>query len=177
MAGRPPKPLELLKGHVTNDEKETRISGEAALTGGLEFKPSLSVQNKPAALEYFNRLTEVFNDLSMSDASYENVLNRYCILLAEHDEAEQARMRLIQLLDELYTKKADMDFLDFITKARDLHEMIMAQDRALAKKRDQLLSIEKENVMTVQGKLRAVPKKPEKKGKTGIEAYRQRRDG
>ena len=57
-----------------------------------------------------------------------------------------------------------------------LEDVLVEKDKTIAKLRDQLLLIERENLMTVQGKLRAVPKRVEKQ-LTGIAAYKAKMGG
>lgn len=170
------KPLVLVQGHRTKAEIETRSKAEEALASSQKFKASKLVKGNPAARKYHRRVTEIFKDIDMDDAFYENVLNRYCILLAEHDELVKTREKAQDALTELYERKDEMELSDFLAELKNVNDVVVAQDKALAKKRDQLLSIEKENLMTAQGKLRAVPKKAEKKELSGIAAYMQRRE-
>lgn len=171
----PPKPLSLVTGHRTKAEKTVRAQGEAALKTDEKIKPSVAVRADPDALKYFKRLVKLYEKIDMNEAFYENTINRYCILLAEHDQLITARSNTAAMLDEIVEHKADMDFLTFIEQIKDANGVLLAHDRAIAKKRDQLLAIEKESLMTVQGKLRAVPKKPKDEQPSGIAAYRQRR--
>ena len=111
----------------------------------------------------------------MNEAFYENTINRYCILLAEHDAAVKDRARIERNIEKLEANEAEMEFNGYIKEARFLESALLSADKVLAKRRDQLLSIEKENLLTVQGRLRAVPKKPKEEKPSGIAAYRQRR--
>ena len=139
------KPLELVKGHRTKAEKEARAKGEAALKTDLRFKPSEAVKKNTAAYRYYKRIAEMFADIKMDDAFFENVLNRYCLLLVDYDGAVEAREETQKTLYELLEKKPEMDFASFLNAYKNISEMLLSQDRALAKKRDQLLAIEKEN--------------------------------
>ena len=171
----PPKPLSLVQGHRTKAEKATRAKGEAALRTDERIKPSASVKANPAALKYYRRLVKLFENIGMNEAFYENTINRYCILLAEHDAAVKDRARIERNIEKLEENESEMEFADYINAAKALEDALRSADRILAKRRDQLLSIEKENLLTVQGRLRAVPKKPKEENPTGIAAYRQRR--
>lgn len=172
-----PKPLSLVQGHRTKAELEVRAKAEKELSTDEKLRPSAAVKNNPAALRYYNRIKKILSVVNLDEAFFENVVSRYCLLLAEHDELVASRNKTTELLEDLYSHKEGMDFLDFLQKVGDIDEMARRQDRVLAKKRDQLLSIEKENMLTIQGKMRAIPKKPEKKEPSGIAAYKQRREG
>lgn len=154
------KPLALVKGHRTKAEIETRKRGEEALATNEKIKPSRAVKDNPDAFRYFRRVTKVLAGVSLDEAFYENVLNRYCLLLAEHDSAAKDRERIEKRIEKLEEKEPEMEFENYIAAAKDLESSLLSCDRILTKKRDQLLAIEKENLMTVQGKLRAIPKNP-----------------
>ena len=117
----------------------------------------------------------MYEKIGMNEAFYENTINRYCILLAEHDAAVKDRARIERNIEKLEEKEGELEFKDYIQEARFLESALLSADKILAKRRDQLLSIEKENLMTIQGKMRAVPKKPPKEEPSGIAAYMNRR--
>jgi hypothetical protein len=172
------KPLSLIQGHRTKAEKAVRAEAEAAFKTDEKIKPSAAVRANKAALKYFKRLIKLYDGIKMNEAFYENTLSRYCILLAEHDDAVRDRERIERNIARL--ERAEMEeeieFKQYILEARYLEGALLAADKILAKRRDQLLSIEKENLMTMQGRLRAIPKKPPREeAPSGIAAYRQRR--
>ncbi len=170
-----PKPLSLVQGHLTNAERAVRAQGEAALKTDEKMKPSALVRGNPSAMKYFRRLTKLYAGIEMDEAFYENTLSRYCILLAEHDAAVKDRARIERNIEKLEEKEEELEFREYIQEARFLESALLSADKILAKRRDQLLSIEKENLMTIQGKMRAVPKKPPKEEPGGIAAYMNRR--
>lgn len=160
MAGRNPKPLSLIKGHITNEQKEIREKGEKALTPTAKFVKWNKVKQNKVASKCFDKLKKAFIEIGLTDVLFEAVLNRYCLLISECDAAEGIKEKTINALNKLEEQKSEMDFQDYLTAVRDLDNMLVSQDKLLAKKRDQLLQIEKECLLTPQGKLRAVPKKP-----------------
>ena len=59
-----------------------------------------------------------------------------------------------------------------------LHGKLLAWDKRLMEKRKMLLQIERENVMTILGALRAIPKKPnDKPAESPMAAFLNRRKG
>jgi hypothetical protein len=172
---RPSKPLSLVQGHRTKAEIAARAEGEAALKTDEKIKPSAAVRENKGAMKYFKRIVGLYDGIEMNEAFYENTINRYCILLAEHDAAVKDRARIERNIEKLEANEAEMEFSDYIKEARFLESALLSADKILAKRRDQLLSIEKENLLTVQGRLRAVPKRPKEEKPSGIAAYRQRR--
>ena len=89
------------------------------------------------------------------------------------DEKEKIQ----QTWQELDDKKSEIEFLEYARLSSDFHKMSISIERALAKKRDQLLSIEKENLLTIQGKMRAIPKKVEKQEQSPMAELMRRRSG
>jgi len=171
------KPLALVTGHRTKAEIELRKRGEDELSTSEKIKPSRAVKDNASAYRYFRRVTKVLAGVSLDEAFYENVLNRYCLLLAEHDSASKDRERIEKRIETLEKKESEMEFAEYIAAAKDLESSLLTCDRILTKKRDQLLAIEKENLMTVQGKLRAIPKNPSREEGTtsGMAAFMERR--
>lgn len=167
MAGRPGKRLELIEGHLTKAQIAARREAEAALSGGIKMRMSAAVKSDKLARKYFARLVEIFEKIDMCDAAMENVINRYCIMLSEHDQMAGALAEINDALE----REEDRD------AASPLLEKKAALEAALRKLRDQLLAIEKENLLTAQSKIRAVPKQREEKAPSGIAAYRAARGG
>ena len=170
------KPLALIKGHRTKEEKEFRKKGEAALKSDIKIQMSPAVKKNDRAKKHFKRLVKIFASIQMEDAFYENVLNRYCMLLAEHDADLEERERLQNEMQTLMERKCEMEYKEYLDAYRGLMNIIICTDKAIAKRRDQLFQIEKDNLLTVQSKLRAVPKNPDKGDATSpMEAYMRER--
>lgn len=172
-----PKPLSLVQGHRTKAETEARAANEKALTTDEKMRMPQSVRVNKEAAAHWRRLCKVLGSVGMDEAFYENVLGRYCVLLAEHDQLIAERAQRQAAVDEIRQRKDEMEFADYVQGLQSVAGMVDATDRAISKKRDQLLAIERENLLTVQGKLRAIPKKPEEKKPSGIQAFRQARGG
>ena len=149
---------ETMAKHLTKAEIETRTKGEAALKTDRHLMVSEAVKNDPLAYKYFKRIVASYNDIGMNESFFENCINRYCLLLAENDRITQQ----IRILTD--TEEADADTL----------KMVISLESKVGKIRDQLLSIEKDNLLTVNSKLRAVPKKPEVVEVSPLEAFKQR---
>ena len=171
------KPLELVEGHRTKAEKKKRAEGEAKLRTQVRLQKSAAVKADRTASAYFNRLKRVFADVEMDEAFYENGINRYCLMLAEHQKMMGEREKSAEALKELEADgRAEMSANDYFALRIKLEDVLTEKDKTIAKLRDQLLLIERENLMTVQGKLRAVPKRVEKQ-LTGIAAYKAKMGG
>lgn len=164
MAGRPPKQLTLVKGHLTKEQKETREKAEKALVTSYVMKPWAKTKRNDTAMKQFKKIKKAFSKIGQDDLCFESVLNRYCIIFAECDETEQTRETILAAMRDTLANKdeimTEIGILDFYTRITEMAGKANDCDRTLAKKREMLLSIERENIMTVNAKLRAVPKKP-----------------
>lgn len=141
----------------TKAEIETRKQGEARLRTSRTQHMSEAVQSDPVATKYYLRLVELYDDIDMNEGFFENCINRYCLLLSDHD-------RLTKLLNDAYELETSKETL----------QLISSIERQISKIRDQLLSIEKENLLTVNSKLRAVPKKPEQVEVSPLEQFKRK---
>ena len=148
---RPPKALAQVEGHLTKAQRETRENAEKQLSSDEKIEMSAAVKKSKVAKDLFKRVTD--------DAFYEPVINRYCVMTAECETLEHDLQRTEELLDTLEDRREDMEFTDYVQYAGQLMATKQKITAGLDKKRAMLLQIEKENVMTVMGKLRAVPKK------------------
>ncbi|MDD4883577.1 hypothetical protein, partial [Sulfuricurvum sp.] len=70
-----------------------------------------------------------------------------------------------------------IDTAEYYRLLAKLSQSIINCDKQLMAKRKMLLDIDKENVLTIQSALRSIPKKPEKKKKTGMAAFMEYRAG
>lgn len=182
MPGRPPKPFAIItaekKSHRTKAELEAREKGEKALLTGISLREWPEVKNDPVAHKEFSRVRKLLKKIQHDDALYEPVINRYCQLISECKQFEHMRANLGIEIDELKQAKDDgeIDFMTYLEHKGQLQDRIMACDKKIMDKRKMLLSIEKENVMTILAALRAVPKKPEQtQEKSKMAAFLERR--
>lgn len=177
MPGRPPKPIELVKGHRTKAEIELRKKEEEALLTGTSLKEWPDVKANPVAHKEFLRIKKLLHAINKDDALYEAVINRYCLLIAECKEFESMKERLHEELKELmqayHARK--IEFMDYLQEKGNLQDRIFACDKKVMEKRKMLLSIEKENIMTIASALRSIPKKPEKKETSKLAAMIEKR--
>lgn len=156
---RPPKALAQVEGHLTKAQRETRENAEKQLSSDEKIEMSAAVKKSKVAKDLFKRVTGLLDSIGMNDAFYEPVINRYCVMTAECETLEHDLQRTEELLDTLEDRREDMEFTDYVQYAGQLMATKQKITAGLDKKRAMLLQIEKENVMTVMGKLRAVPKK------------------
>lgn len=181
MAGRPPKPTELLvlegKSHRTKAELETRAKAEAQLLTGRKMKAWPEVKENELAKKEFNRVKKLLEIIGHNDALHEAVINRYCLLTAECKQISQIIERLWRELAELAEARQndEIDFMAYMDEKGKIHDRIIAWDKKLMDKRKMLLAIERENIMTILAALRAIPKKPEKEQESPMAEYLRRK--
>ena len=180
-SGRAPKHLKLITGHRTKREIAMREEGEAALKSSEPFEMWSRTKSKAKSKAHFEKIRKAFENIGEGDVMYEAVLNRYCIIIAECDDLESrivALKKTIQRLEATWEKMSTQeepetkDFLAYVKSLAALNKELNGMDAALGAKRNALLQIEKENIMTVLAKLRAVPKEPKKSEEVNpLEAY------
>ncbi|HHY28445.1 MAG TPA: hypothetical protein GX523_17225 [Desulfitobacterium dehalogenans] len=175
--GRPTKPLALVQGHRTKEEKKVREEAEKKLLTGVSLKEWPEVKADPAAHKEFLRVKKVLKAIDKDDALHEGVINRYCLLHGECKKLEVMKQELNAEALELYAAKqnGEVDFLTYLDKKESIQKRFLALDKKIMDKRKMMLDIEKENIMTIQSALRSIPKKPEEKKKSGMAAFLEKK--
>jgi hypothetical protein len=134
--------------------------------------------NKKAA-EEFNRISNLLSAIGKDDALQEGVVNRYCLLRAECIDFEKKREIFMRSLAELKReyKAGNIMATQYYALISDMQKNVVALDKQIMSKRNMMLAIEKENLMTIASALRSIPKKVEKKAKTtGVAAFMAKRN-
>lgn len=171
---RPSKPVTVLeaekKSHRTKSELNSRRKAEDALTTGTTLRERAEVKSNPIAHAEFVRLSGLLDNIKKNDAIYETVINRYCSILAECVDLEKKREKIFDAAVKLEKKfdelgsDATFEEMREVTKGLSaLYATMISCDKQIDAKRKMLLSIEKENIMTVAAALRTIPKQEEKK--------------
>lgn len=176
--GRPTKPLALVKGHRTKAEKEVRQKAEKNLLTGISLKEWPEVKADPVAHKEFQRIKKVLKAIEKDDALHEGVINRYCVLHSECKSFEVLKEQCNYELKELYAAqgRGDIDFMSYLDRKEQIHGRFLSLDKKIMDKRKMMLSIEKENIMTIQSALRSIPKKEQPKDKSAMAAFLERRN-
>ena len=94
MAGRPPKALGLVTGHLTNAQKEARAAAEKSMSTGKPMKKWPKTKENPLANKLFGKLAAAYTAIGMNDAMHEAVINRDCIITAECEALETRQKAL-----------------------------------------------------------------------------------
>ena len=183
MGGRPPKShLQLItegKSHRTKAELATREKAEKSLLTGASMKEWLDIRANPVAHKEFARLRKLLKAIGKDDALHEGIINRYCLLLAESKEFDGLKGRLLKDIENLvdHYRDGEMEFLEFIDRKSQLQGQLMACDKKIMDKRKMMLSIEKENLLTIASALRAIPKKPADNKSSPMAEFLKRKAG
>ena len=175
--GRPTKPLALVKGHRTKEEKKVREKAEKNLLTGVTLKEWPEVRSDPDAHKEFLRIKKVLKAIDKDDALHEGVINRYCQLLSECKYLEQMKLQcnadIVEISQALTNRQ--INFLSYMDRKQAIQQNYLTLDKQLMNKRKMMLDIEKENIMTIQSALRSIPKKPVEKKKSGMAAFLEKR--
>lgn len=171
--GRPPKPIQLVKGHRTKAEKQTRLDGESQLLTGISLNESNEVKNNEIAHNEFMRLKKLLEAIGKDDDLSGHVLNMHCLLVAECKELEQTR-KLFETNLEKFEDRLSGEQITFTEEMQlriSMQKQILDCDKTLMSKRKMLLEIGKENILTIASALRSVPKKPEDKKRSKMAEF------
>lgn len=173
---RPSIPIELVKGHRTKAEIETRKEAEKALLTGTPLKEWNNTKNNKIAHKEFLRIKKLLQAINKDDGLHESVINRYCLIIAECNDFEEKREKFYNNLEALEDKSSDMEIVDYFKLQAQMQKNIIDLDKQVQAKRKMLLDIEKENIMTIASALRSIPKKPDEKEKpSGVAAFMKKR--
>lgn len=165
----PPKPYAVIAGekksHRTKAELTQRRNAERASLSGNKMKEKPEVRADSTAHKEFRRLKKLLGSIEKDDALYENIINRYCLLVAECRELEDRKDLFLEAMKEIKEKmragEGDVEKMA-VSMAKIAGQMNVC-DKILQQKRKQMFDIEKESIMTIASVLRSIPKKVEKK--------------
>ncbi len=172
---RPSKPVDVLraegKSHRTKQELADREERERSVLSGDPLTERQEVKKNKIAHKEFRRISKLLESIKKSDALYSSGINTYCMLYAEIRElyddltviseiAEEAKAAFREAR-EAGTVTAD-DVISFSIHIRKLINQKTALMSAIDRKRNIMLSIDKENIMTISAALRSIPKTSEK---------------
>lgn len=163
----PSKPISVIKQQgnrrrLSKKAIEHREKEEKNLTTGYSFKEWASVKNNINSHNEFVRLKKIFKKIQKDDALHESIMNRFCLLHAECIEFENMAEKIMANINDLEStwKEKKIEYIDYINAKNSLLDNYMKCDKKIMEKRKAMLDIEKENIMTIAGALRSIPKKP-----------------
>ena len=157
------------KRHRTKAELEARANAEQAVLSGKPLFERSEVSSNKTAHKEFLRVSKLMTKIGKNDALYSSGINTYCELYAEIVELEEDIQHIKELdyaLEEKFEKLENLDFeqiMSFTRQIIKLQSQKAAISTAIDRKRNMMLAIDKENVMTISAALRSIPKTPQKK--------------
>ena len=178
MPGRPAKPVAVIaledKAHRTKKELAIRKQGEKELMTGSQLKESKEVRENPVAHKEFTRLRRLLKSIGKNDDLFGLVLNRYCLLHADELDLVRHKQVTEEMIENLDARGSEMDAEEYFKLRAKMVDQVLKYDRQLLSTRNMMLSIEKENIMTIASGLRSIPKNPDKAKNPLMEALGRR---
>lgn len=172
MAGRPSKPVQLIKLEGNKDrrtkaELEYREKMEKSLYTGINFKESPAVKADPIAHKEFLRLKKLYKHIQYVDGLDEQIINRYCLMVSE----EKGLLGMIEQV------KQDIDQADDQETRSELYKTYSNILNKLNKTRDMLMKIEDRLFLNPAARIKSIPKKPPEEEKESPMAQFLKRRG
>ena len=171
------------KSHRTKAELEARENAEQAVLSGKPLFERSEVGSNKTAHKEFLRVSKLMTKIGKNDALYSSGINTYCELYAEIVELEEDIRHIKELAEALEEKFKKLENLDFEQVMSFTKQIIKRQSQkvtlgaAIDRKRNIMLAIDKENVMTISAALRSIPKTPQKKENPLLAALAEDDDG
>ncbi len=161
MGGRPGKTIDwhIANGnrrHLSKEEIATRQEHESSVKSGVKnFKAHEYVMKNMVALNMFKKLKKLFKNIDCIEGMDENIINRYCLLVAEADALEKL----------LITMNDDVDNCEEYSERIQLYKAISGTASTLNKMRDMLLKIEDRLLLNPTARIKNIPKTVKDGGK------------
>lgn len=178
--GRPSKTAGVIKAegksHRTKAELKAREEAEQSVLSGKKLFERGEVSRNKIAHKEFLRVSHLMAAIGKDDALYSSGINTYCELYSEIAELEkdiEHIKELAEALEEKFKALKDLDFeqvMSFTKQIIKLRSQKVTLGAAIDRKRNMMLAIDKENVMTISAALRNIPKTPQKKENPLLEA-------
>lgn len=164
--GRPSKSATAIiterRSHRTKSEIEYRRKQEKSFLSNKKIIESAEVKNNQTAHKKFVEITGLLKKIELNDALIGNPINRYCLLYSECFDLEKniAENKILKIKLQEKCESEEIEFLEYIALLSNLEKSFFKYDSLLMARRDMMLKIERESLMTVASKLRAIPKNP-----------------
>lgn len=170
--GRPSKAASVIKAegksHRTKAELKAREDAEKAVLSGKPLWERSEVKNNKTAHKEFLRISKLMGNIGKDDALYSSGINTYCELYAEITELERDIDHIRELTEKLEDEFEKLEVKDFDKITAFSKSLVKLKSQkisigaAIDRKRNMMLAIDKENVMTISAALRNIPKTPQK---------------
>ncbi|WP_054948969.1 P27 family phage terminase small subunit [Numidum massiliense] len=160
MAGRPSKPVQLLKlegkSHRTKKELAHREKAEKSLYTGTKFRESPAVKSDPIAHKEFLRLKKLYKYIQYVDGLDEQIINRYCMMVSQENS----------LIERIAQLEGISNELDGPGEKIEMFKLITSTTTKLNQTRDMLLKLEDRLFLNPTARVKAIPKTPPEKEDT-----------
>lgn len=171
MAGRPSKPVQLIKLEGNKDrrtkaELEHREKMEKSLYTGANFREDPVTKADPIAHKEFLRLRKLYKHIQYVDGLDQQIINRYCMMVSEETSLQKQIADMSSLIDQLEDPKEKLG----------TYKLINSTMTKLNQTRDMLLKLEDRLFLNPTARVKAIPKKPpEEKEKSPMAEFLKRR--
>lgn len=160
MAGRPSKPVQLIKLEGNKDrrtkaELEHREKMEKALYTGTNFREDPATKADPVAHKEFLRLRKLYKHIQYVDGLDQQIINRYCLMVSEESSLQEQLASMNELLSEIEEPKEKIE----------TYRLINNTITKLNQTRDMLLKLEDRLFLNPTARVKAIPKTPPDDGK------------
>lgn len=169
MAGRPSKPIQLLKSenksHRTKAELEHREKMEKSLKTNTRIKEEPATKSDPIAHKEFLRLRKLYKEIEFVDGLDSEVVNRYCQLRSQESMLQDFYSDIKEAMDTF------TDVADKLELFAELKDVISKQNQV----RDKMLKLEDRLFLNPVARMKSIPKEPPKKDSSNMSKFLERR--
>ena len=156
-------------------EIEQRKKGEESLLSKVKMREFPETKANPKADLEYKRISKLMKKIEKDDDLFSSVINRYCMLKAECDEIIERRETIYGTIQQLQEKwnsgTSELTEEAYFNLQAKFTAQYISMDKSLGPKRKEMFSIEKENLMTIAGSIRCVPKQVIKDDDTDDDLY------
>ncbi|WP_153731556.1 P27 family phage terminase small subunit [Sporosarcina obsidiansis] len=160
MAGRPSKPVQLIKleenkDRLTKAELEHREQMENKLKTSTTFREEAATKADPVAHKEFLRLRKLYKEIEFIEGLDQATINRYCQLKGQEDFLQQLYNQVKEAIDKAKQLSKKLSYYD------ELKDIITKQNQV----RDKMLKLEDRLFLNPVARMRSIPKKPNEEKK------------
>lgn len=149
------------KPHRSNKEIEERRRNERAAFTGITIKEHPEVKTNEVAHKEYLKIIKILNAVNKNDASFENIVNRYCEIYAEIDDLRNRKDGIKKSL-ELIESKINTEFdSKLFSNQTNLTKTLMSIDGKIDNKRKILFDYEKQLGFTIDSASKMICTKTE----------------
>lgn len=173
MAGRPSKPVQLIKLEGNKDrrtkaELEHREKMEKELKTGTIFREEPATKADPVAHKEFLRLKKLYKEIEFVEGLDQATINRYCQLKGQEEFLQELYVEVKRAIEAAKQVAKKMALYE------DMKDIITKQNQV----RDKMLKLEDRLFLNPVARMRSIPKQPpEKKKASPMAEFLNRRGG